>query len=453
MVLKADHISLALGGERNEVLRDISLTLDHMETTLLTGASGSGKTALGMALCGYLPHWAGNYELRGRIEFLGQPVEQGIWNSGAGILLENPWTQLSGLKGTVAQELAFPLECRGISRSDISPRINWYAEAFRMEELLPRRLHTLSGGELQRVLAACALISKPRFLFLDRPLTELDFGFRSRFLEILRNHVREADGAALLAEDPWLIPDARFDRVFRLGKKNLTTENTEDTEKGGEKKKDFLGKKRNEPRGDLLRADGLEFGYTPEKPVLEDVSFSIGKGEIAFITGPNGAGKSTLAHLLTGVLHPWTGEILLEGNSCRQMQQREIMSRVGYALQNAGLHLSRSTVREEIALAEKWGHPPGPLTEILGLNRFTETHPLELSHGEKKHLALALAAGENRQVVILDEPTQYQDEESFRRTVESLRFLAGSGKAILLISHDPRLYEEFPEAGEVALEK
>ncbi|MHB9028306.1 MAG: ATP-binding cassette domain-containing protein [Candidatus Latescibacterota bacterium] len=453
MVLKAEHISLTLGEERNETLRDISLALDRKETALLAGPSGSGKTALGLALCGYLPHWTGSYELQGRIELLGEPITQGEWNPDAGIILENPWTQLSGLKSTVGQELAFPLECRGTNRTDIPRFISRYAEMFGMEELLPRRVHTLSGGELQRVLAACALISQPRFLFLDRPLTELDFDSRPKFLETIREHVTETEGAALLAEDPWLIPGAVFNRVFRLGKKNFTTENTEDTDKSGEKKKD-IGEiiKRSTPGGDLLRVDGLEFGYIPDRPVLKDVSFSIGKGDIAFITGPNGAGKSTLARLLTGILRPWSGEILLEGTTYRQMQLRDIMYRVGYALQNAGLHLSRSTVREELALAEKWGQPPGPLPEILGIDRFRGTHPLELSQGERKHLALALAAGVNRRMVILDEPTQYQDEAGFHRTAEAIGHISGQDAAVILISHDPRLYEEFPEAGEIALE-
>jgi energy-coupling factor transport system ATP-binding protein len=423
---------------------------------LLTGPSGSGKTALGMALCGYLPHWTGIYDLRGRIELLGEPVGQGGWNPDAGIILENPWTQLSGLKSTVAQELAFPLECRGTNRNDMSSLIDRYGELFGMDTLLSRRIHTLSGGELQRVLAACALVSGPRFLFLDRPLTELDFGFRTIFLEILRGHVMEFEGAALLAEDPWLISGATFDREFRLeeGGKDLTAETIADRDKNGEIKRDYGKKgKRITPHGDLLRVEGLDFGYVSDRPVLEDISFSIGRGEITFITGPNGAGKSTLARLLTGILRPWSGDIALEGISYRQMPQCDIMNRVGCALQNAGLHLSRSTVREELALAAKWGHPPGMLMEILGLGRFMETHPLELPRGVQKHLAFALAAGENRRAVILDEPTQYQDREGFRRTADAIRFISGQGAAVFLISHDPRLGEEFPDAAEIPVKR
>jgi energy-coupling factor transporter ATP-binding protein EcfA2 len=128
------------------------------------------------------------------------------------------------------------------------------------------------------------------------------------------------------------------------------------------------------------------------------------------------------------------------------------MSMTGLALQNASLHFSRGTVREELESAEKWGHPAGALTEILGLETVLDTHPLELAQAERKRLALALAAGGNRRAVILDEPTQYQDAEGFRRMAEAVRHIASNGGAVLLISHDPRLYREFPGAGEIALD-
>lgn len=201
----------------------------------------------------------------------------------------------------------------------------------------------------------------------------------------------------------------------------------------------------------MLRVRDLEFAYPFHPDVIEGLSFSLGEGEIAFITGPNGSGKTTLARLLTGIFTPFSGEISLDSRSFREMKQREIMAKVGLALQNASLHLSRGTVREELESAETWGHPPGALTGILGLDRVLETHPLELSQAERKRLALALAAGGNRRAVILDEPTQYQDAEGFHRMAKAVRHLSSEGKAVLLISHDPRLYREFPDAGEIAL--
>ncbi len=456
MVLTADHLSLSLGQENREILREASFSLGAGETVLLAGPSGAGKTALGMALCGWLPLWAGIWGLRGDIALDGEPVEQGKGNPGIGLILENPYTQLSGLKSTVGQELAFPLECRGAGREEMKAAIGRYAGMFGITHLLERPAHALSGGELQRVLAACALLSEPRFLFLDRPLTEIDFDFRTTFLDIIRSHVRSHGGAALVAEDPWLIPDAPFDRTLRIDPEAKSIFNTEDTgereeRRAGEEESGETGK-RSAPRGGMLRVRDLEFAYPFRPDVIEGLSFSLDEGDITFITGPNGSGKTTLARLLTGILTPFSGEISLDGRSFREMRPREIMAKVGLALQNASLHLSRGTVREELESAERWGRPPGALTGILGLDRALETHPLELSQAERKRLAFALAAGGNRRAVVLDEPTQYQDADGFRRMTEAVRRLSSEGKAVLLISHDPRLYREFPGAGEIALE-
>lgn len=459
MVLTVEQLSLSLGAERREIFRGASFSLDNGETALLTGPAGSGKTALGMALCGWLPLWTGVYELNGAITLWGEPVMQGRWNPGIGFILENPDTQLSGLKNTVIQEMAFPLECRGMFPSEMMTVIERYAGMFGITALLERSVRTLSGGELQRVLTACALLTDPRFLFLDRPLTEIDFDFRPVFLDIVRSRVHSLGGAALVAEDPWLITETPFGRMVGIdeeGKKIITTEDAE-REKKREKRErieiteEWVSKKRPAPSGGLLRVSDLEFAYPFRPNVIDGISFSLGKGDIAFITGPNGSGKTTLARLLAGILSPCSGEIILDGKSRRKMKQGEVMALTGFALQNASLHFSRGTVREELESAEKWGHPPGALTGILGLDRVLGTHPLELSQAERKRLAFALAAGGNRRVVILDEPTQYQDAEGFRRMTAAVRHITAEGKAALLISHDPRLYREFSEAGEIAM--
>lgn len=447
MVLSASHLGLSLGSERREIFDGVSCGLNEGETGLVIGRSGSGKTALGMALCGLLPLWAGRFDLRGRIEFLGRMVEQGVCDPEAGVILEHPYSQLSGLKSTVTGELAFPLECRGVGRTEMLRAVGDAVESLGISHLLGRRVRTLSGGELQRALIACALVTRPRFLFLDRPLTEIDTGFRREVLRVVRTRVRESRGGALIAEDPWLVPEESFDTVVRLGpgeEPGATGQSPQPLITGGP-----AGRKA--PRGDLIRVERLRFAYPGGGEILMAVSFSTGRGDISFITGPNGAGKTTLARILAGILIPSGGEIELDGRPYRSMSRYEITSRVGFAFQNAALHLSRSTVREELAVASAWGFPAGNLTEILGLDRLLDTHPLELTQAQRKRLAVALAAGGRRDAVILDEPAQYQDEEGFRMLDDAIRHIAASGAAVLLISHDPRLLAVFPDAGEIRM--
>jgi energy-coupling factor transport system ATP-binding protein len=446
MVLNASHLGLSLGAEKRTIFREVSCVLGESETGLLLGRSGSGKTAFGMAICGLLPLWAGRFELWGATELFGRAVEQGGCDRDTGIILENPYTQLSGLKNTVRGELAFPLECRGVGRTEMRRIVEETAESLGIHSLLERRVRTLSGGELQRALIACALVTRPRFLFLDRPLTEIDNAFRREVLRLVRTHAREVRGGALMAEDPWLVPEESFEAIVRIGPEEETDEYTPPSLARSDSRTE-----RKAPSGDLLRVENVRFAYPGGNEILREVSFSIGRGDIAFISGPNGAGKTTLARILAGILSPSRGEISLEGRPYRSMTRREIASRVGFALQNAGLHLSRSTVSEELALAAAWGFPAGNLADILGLDRLLGAHPLELAQAERKRLAVALAAGGSRDAVILDEPAQYQDAEGFRMLADAISSLAGKGMAVLLISHDPRLRDAFPEAGEIIL--
>jgi energy-coupling factor transporter ATP-binding protein EcfA2 len=446
-VLKTENLTLHLPEKGPVIFEDISFELHEGEIGFVSGPAGSGKTTLGLTLCGCLPLWAGSWELEGRVELFGNPVEQGSNIMDTGLILENPYTQLSGLKRNVFHELAFPLECRGAESKDMPARIEQYARLLDVAHLLNRSIRTLSGGELQRVLIAGTLLTQPRFLFLDRPFTEIDTEFRPTLMEIIRTHIRDNRGAALISEDPWLFPDRQYDHEIRLGTSSDETLIRDLPEKVPSHKKPSQSGKT------ILSVDNISFAYDEHTPVLHDFSFSLSGGEIVLVGGPNGAGKTTLAKLIAGILNPRKGSIILNGTPAAAMKEWEIMSMVGLSLQNPALHLCRKTVGEELELAEKWGHAPGKFVEILGLEKLFDRHPLELSQAEKKRLGMALACGERRLLLILDEPSQYQDSESFIRMSEAIDKLAGEGRAVLIITHDPRLFSAFPEAGVIHLKK
>ena len=274
MVLKSQNLCLRLPEKGPVIFEDISFELNEGETGYVYGPSGSGKTTLGLALCGYIPLWAGSWKLDGTIELHGKSLVQGSPASGTDMILENPYTQLSGLKRTVFQELAFPLECRGVKPMEMPPLIGEYAELLGITRLLGRNIRTLSGGELQRVLIAGSLITKPEFLFLDRPLTEIDMDFRPVLLEILRSRIKETGSAALISEDPWLVDKNSFDSDFFLGKE-------EDTDpkfipaKVYHKRKDFSS-----AHSPLLSVESLSFSYETGKQVVSGCSLSLDSGDI-----------------------------------------------------------------------------------------------------------------------------------------------------------------------------
>jgi|GEM_PF-981544 energy-coupling factor transport system ATP-binding protein len=440
LVLKSENLALSLSENKKNKFRDVSFEISEGETGIVSGKSGSGKTLLGLSLCGYLPLWVGDWDLEGKLTFLGKPLIQGEIRNEIGIVLENPYSQISGLKRSVFEELAFPLECRGIKPAIISDAVNRLSNEFEISPLLERNIKTLSGGELQRIIVAASLISGPRFLFLDRLMTEIDMDFRPRLLEIISSAVDDSNGAALIAEDPWLIPDHTFDMTVALGE--------EDT---SEPPKPLAPENKN--GAELLSVDSLSFGFGDGAPVFKDVSFTLSGGELKCISGPNGAGKTTLARIIAGIIEPSSGEIVLDGNSFGAIDQGEKMALSGLALQDPGLHLCRKTVREELALAERWGNSPGELTELLGLDKLLDFHPLELTQAEKKRLGMALAYGKQRKIIILDEPSQYQDSEGFGQIISALRFILGEGKGVILITHDPRFDSIIPDSETIRLSR
>lgn len=435
MVLNADSIGLRLSGRASPVFSDVSLSLGNGQTCLVEGVAGSGKTLFGIALCGFLPLWVGGWNLDGTIELFGEKLIQGGNPANVGIILENPYSQLSGMKKTVRSELAFPLESVGVPRDEMTPRIALEAERMGISHLLDRDVRTLSGGELQRVLVAAALIARPRFLFLDRPLTEIDTGLRPAVMELVRSCVIESDGAAVVAEDPWLLPGMTFDETVNLGgdmyDESVPPELTVHGDGAGEP---------------VLEIDGLTFAYNGGSPIISGLSLTVRAGEIVLVTGPNGGGKTTLARLIAGLLVPDDGVISIGGRPADDLSEHERFSLVGYALQNTALHFSRGTVREELTATPLRDARTATLIDILGLDAYMNVHPLELTGAGKKLLGMALSCGGNRRVLLLDEPSQYQDTAGFARFVEAVSFLTGEGAGMIIITHDPRCIEAFPDA-------
>ena len=429
-----------LSGRR--IFSGISFEIGEGETALLTGKTGSGKTTLGIASCGYLPMWAGDWAIDGKIRFSGEELAQGDYRSDVGIVFDEPYSQISGMKKTVEGELAFPLECKGINPSDISAEIKKYSELFNLCHLMESDLRTLSGGELQRVVVAAALIGKPGFLFLDRFLTEIDTEFRKKLMQIVSQYISNSGGVLIAAEDPWLLPEYEFSHCLSLGE--------EPSDPDYQSLQPLLSTC-NPSEKPLLEISSLSFGYEKRRKILDNFSLSVSGGEIILLKGQNGAGKTTLAKILSGLLKPQNGSIILDGQSYSDLGEEGVIPLVGFALQNPELQLCRKTVREEFLLGQRWGNSFGDIAEILGLNSKMDSHPYELTHAEKKRLGIALAYGTGKKLIILDEPTQYQDGDGFMVTATTICRMASQGKSVIVISHDPRFEFAFPDIRTVEL--
>jgi len=203
-------------------LADVSLEIAPGEFVLLAGRSASGKSTLLKAACGLVPHFHGG-EIEGEVTVAGlDAIESGPGELAAavGYVAQDPETQV--VSTTVAAEIGLPLEMRGDSSAGRARAIEEVALALAIPHLLDRTVDTLSGGELQRVALAAALVTRPSLVLLDEPTSQLDPVAGDELIWLLRRLNEEWGVAVLLAEHRLERCLAAADRVVAMDAGRVT---------------------------------------------------------------------------------------------------------------------------------------------------------------------------------------------------------------------------------------
>jgi branched-chain amino acid transport system ATP-binding protein len=196
----------------------------------------------------------------------------------------------------------------------------------------------------------------------------------------------------------------------------------------------------------MLTVDDVSVGYTAAA-VIQGVTFSLGKGEVAAIIGPNGAGKSTTLRTISGLLRPWSGSILLDGQRADGLSPAELVRR-GVAHVPEGRHIFPGlTVLENLGMGAYLDRDQRrvkarldyvfELFEPLALRR--RQTGASLSGGEQQMLAVGRALMSQPRVLLLDEPSIGLAPLLVARLLESLRRLQAEGLAIVLVEQNTKL--------------
>ncbi len=171
-----DGVGYAYEEAPREAVSDINLTVTEGEWVGVTGPTNAGKSTLCLLAIGLAPHFFGG-TLRGTVTVLGrdsravQVIER---SSDIGLLFQNPFTQISGARERVDDEVAFGPECHGVSQAEVVERVEEAMQLVGIGELAARNPFDLSGGQLQRLALAALLAMRPRILLLDEPTSQLD---------------------------------------------------------------------------------------------------------------------------------------------------------------------------------------------------------------------------------------------------------------------------------------
>ncbi len=183
---------------------------------------------------------------------------------------------------------------------------------------------------------------------------------------------------------------------------------------------------------------------------LEPATLSINLGELCLIIGPSGSGKTTLLSMLGCVIYPSAGELFLKGQRINGLSEEALahlrLHHIGFVFQNFNL-IAPLTAEENVAMPLNLQKIPEKevrlkVAEALGLVGMLDRRknlPGQLSGGQQQRVAIARALVTQPEMILCDEPTAALDSQSLALVMKELRQLADQGKAVVVVTHDPRL--------------
>ena len=463
-------------------IKDINLSICQGERVLISGRTGCGKSTLLKIVSGLIPSMSGG-------EFQGQAWIDGMSTKDTsparlgeiiGTVYQNPDDQLFAM--TVEDEVAFALENRGVSPEVVKTRVHETLSAVGLDGMEERSIHALSGGQRQRLALASVLVTRPKVLILDEPVSQLNPQAVSDFLQLLLQ-LNEQQGITLIVVEhrvhelaayfprlvlmsegsiiydgqtagvwdfvgetsPYGLREPENIQLSRLlGLSPLISNSGKLAESICKVSGNNFAKVANPRPRPILSCEGntvasfsnIEFTYPGGKEkVLKNISFAVCQGEVVALMGNNGAGKSTALNLLAGLTIQDKGKIELLGSSVKQNAHK-----VGYLRQEPDLMLLRSSVYKEVAFGPKKSKEEiEKVLNELDLYRYFDDYPLALSKGQRLRVVLASLLAGKPELLLLDEPTTGQDYQSLVDIKKMIAFYKNEGGSVLFCTHDSEL--------------
>ena len=498
-IISFKNFSFQYRAQKKPTLQDINLDIYPGERVLIAGPSGSGKSTLAACINGLNP-FSNPGECSGTLMVDGVDApHSSIFDLAGhvGTVLQDPDGQFIGL--TVGEDIAFSLENNCTPQPEMKEIVQHAAELVGIENHLSFAPHELSGGQKQRVSLAGVMVDDVKILLFDEPLANLDPATGKQAIELIDTIQQKTDTTVLIIEHR--LEDVLWrnvDRIVLVNEGRILADMRPDDLLSGsllaengireplyltamryagiavtpEKHPAHIDsvvldkadtarlhswfqaeplpapKPAPEP---LLEVRDLCFGYNKGQHTLQNVSFSIGKGEMVSIVGRNGAGKSTLSKLICGFETQDSGGIYLNGKDLKDENIRRRAKHIGYVMQNPNQMISKTMIYDEVAMAlqgsglteEQIREKVEDTLKVCGLYPFRNWPVSALSFGQKKRVTIASVLVQDPELILLDEPTAGQDFRHYTDIMEFLQGLNTRGVTVVMITHDMHLMLEY----------
>ena len=463
-----------------KIVSDFNLTLHPGRKLGIVGESGSGKTLSMLALNRLLPS---QIEVTGGSIFfnnknLNNMEKKEFYREFSGkkisMIFQEPMTALNPVY-TIGKQLrqAFLIHNKGISKKLSEERARSMLDAVklnRIEERMRQYPHQLSGGQRQRVLIALALINEPEILIADEPTTALDVTVQKEILELINelclnfkmslifiSHdlgvISKVSDEIIVMKDGKIIEEGLTKKILKSPKKDYTLGLLKclwKLEKGNpslytDKEVPFIEVKNIKKEYQL---PNRPFSKRKKLSAVEDVSFSVFKGESVAIVGESGSGKTTIAKIINGLEYPDSGEILINNcpiNKIDLFERARLIQPIfqdPYSTLNPnhtiGYVISRPLIIQKRFSSKEIYNNAIKMLKLVELPAtFFYRFPNQLSGGQRQRVSIARALILEPQLLICDEPTSALDVTIQDQILDLLENLKKKlSITIIIISHD-----------------
>ena len=468
-------------GTLTPIVKGVSFNVERGEVVALIGESGSGKTTIALSALGYtkpgLEFTSGEVRLHGQ-DVISMPSEEKRLMRGQKVAyLAQSAAATFNPSMTIGEQVTESAIIHGqISKENAEKRAEKLYRALELpepEKLGKRYPHQVSGGQLQRLMAAMALCGKPDLLVLDEPTTALDVTTQIEVLKAFKSVIKQESTAAIYVTHDLSVVAQIADEIvvlyageiqeYGIAEQVISSPKHDYTRRlmSAVRPPPTAGQSDNSEKiiseKPVLELKNIYAGYGktrngfPKVSVLENINIKVNKGQTVGVIGESGSGKSTMARVMSGLLPASQGDVLLGGkNLSRDLRKRSRLElqKIQFVFQMADTALNpRQKIDQilgrplEFYTGLKGGEKRKRIAELLEMvelpQDFSGRYPDELSGGQKQRINLARALAASPEILLCDEVISALDTIVGANIIELLKQLRkNTGVSFVFISHD-----------------